>query len=367
MEDFSEKIGDLKLKLRRLTDVFDVEKKKNKIIDLESKTQREDFWQDNEKAAKVSQELADAREAISEMGDFEKEMGDLEELVKISDESLQGELKNKIEHLEASIKKEEQKIFLSGKHDKGNAILSIYSGAGGQDAQDWATMILRMYQRYCERKGFLHKILSQSLGEPGGPDGRIGTKAVSLEIKGKYAYGFLKGEVGVHRLVRISPFSSQSLRHTSFALVEVLPEIEKEDEKEIKIKPDDLKIDFYNASGPGGQYVNKRETAVRITHLPTGIVVTCQSERFQGANRKNAEKMLFSKLYQLQQKTQKKELADIKGDKISASWGNQIRNYVLHPYKLVKDTRTDLENKHPEEVLDGKLDEFIEAEIKLKK
>jgi peptide chain release factor 2 len=298
---------------------------------------------------------------------FGKEVKDLEELAKISDESLQEELAGKIERLEVNLKKEEQKVFLSGKYDKGKAILSIYSGAGGQDAQDWATMLLRMYQRYCERKGFEHKILSQSFGEPGGPDGRIGTKAVSLEISGKYAYGFLKGEIGVHRLVRISPFSSQSLRHTSFALVEVLPELEKEDEEDIKIKPEDLKIDFYNASGPGGQYVNKRETAVRITHLPTGIVVTCQSERYQGANRKNAEKMLFAKLYQIQQENQKKELSEIKGDKISASWGNQIRNYILHPYKLVKDQRTDIESKQPEEVLDGKLDEFIAAEIKLKK
>lgn len=295
-----------------------------------------------------------------------QEIKDLEELSKISDESLQEELLNKIKKLENSIKKQEQKIFLSGKYDKGNCILSIYSGAGGQDAQDWATMLLRMYQRYCERKGFGHKILSQSFGEPGGPDGRIGTKAVSLEIKGKYVFGFLKGENGVHRLVRISPFSAQSLRHTSFVLVEVLPELEQEDENDIKIKPEDLKIDFYNASGPGGQYVNKRETAVRITHLPTGIVVTCQSERYQGANRKTAEKMLFAKLYQIQQENQKKELSEIKGDKISASWGNQIRNYVLHPYKLVKDTRTELESKNPEDVLDGNLDEFIEAEVKLK-
>jgi peptide chain release factor 2 len=333
---------------------------------LESQTQREDFWQDNEKAAKISQELSDIKEEVLQAEFLEKEVRDLEDLAKISDESLQGELAKKILNLENSIKKEEQKIFLSGKYDKGNAILSIYSGAGGQDAQDWATMLLRMYQRYCERKDFAHKILSQSFGEPGGPDGRIGTKAVSLEIKGKYVFGFLKGETGVHRLVRISPFSAQSLRHTSFALVEVLPEIEQEDEKDIQIKPEDLKIDFYNASGPGGQYVNKRETAVRITHLPTGIVVTCQSERFQGANRKTAEKMLFAKLYQIQQENQKKKISEIKGDKVSASWGNQIRNYVLHPYKLVKDTRTELEIKNPEAILDGDLDELIEAEIKLK-
>lgn len=287
-------------------------------------------------------------------------------MAQISDEALQVELEKKISYLEEKIKKEEQKIFLSGKYDKGNVILSIYSGAGGQDAQDWATMLLRMYQRYSERKSFRTELLHQSFGEAGGPEGRIGTKSVTLEIKGQYVYGLLRKETGVHRLVRISPFSSQSLRHTSFALVEVLPEIEKEDEKEIEIKPEDLKIDFYRASGPGGQYVNKRETSVRITHLPTGIVVACQAERLQGDNRKLAMKMLVSKLYQLREETRQKELSKIKGEKISASWGNQIRSYVLHPYKLVKDLRTDVESANPDDVLDGSLDEFIEAEIQLK-
>jgi peptide chain release factor 2 len=267
--------------------------------------------------------------------------------------------------LEETLKKEERNIFLSGKYDKGNAIMSIYSGAGGQDAQDWTTMLLRMYQRYCERKRFKTGILNQSFGEAGGPEGRIGIKSVTLEIKGKYAYGLLKGEIGVHRLVRLSPFSAQSLRHTSFALVEILPEINSEDEKNIDIKPEDLKIDFYNASGPGGQYVNKRETAVRITHLPSGIVVTCQSERFQGANREKAMKLLLAKLYQLKQEDRKKRLSEIKGDKISASWGNQIRSYVLHPYRQVKDLRTDVEMTDTDGVLDGDLEKFIEAETKI--
>jgi peptide chain release factor 2 len=296
---------------------------------------------------------------------LKKEVSDLEEFAGMPDESLREELENKILSLEEKVKKEEQKVFLSGKYDKGNAILSIYSGAGGQDAQDWATMLLRMYQRYCERKSFKAVILSQSFGEAGGPDGRIGTKSVSLEIEGRYAYGFLRGEIGVHRLVRLSPFSSQSLRHTSFALVEVLPEIGKEEEKNMEIKPEDLKIDFYNSSGPGGQYVNKRETAVRITHIATGLVVTCQSERDQFQNRKKAMKLLMAKLYKLKEEQQKKEISEIRGDKISASWGNQIRNYVLHPYKLVKDTRTDVEVKNPEDILGGNLDQFIEAEIKI--
>ena len=273
------------------------------------------------------------------------------------------DLEKEIEKFEKKIKREEFRIFLFGKYDKGPAILSVYAGTGGQDSQDWATMLLRIYERYCAFKGFQTKVLHQSFGEAGGPEGRIGTKSVSLEIRGPYAYGLLKKETGVHRLVRISPFSAKQLRHTSFSLVEILPEIEKEDE--LEIKPDDLKIEFYRASGPGGQNVNKRETSVRITHLPTGIVVACQSERVQGGNRKKAMQMLFSKLYQLHQETRKKELSEIKGKKISASWGNQIRSYVLQPYKLVKDLRTGVETSDVEGVLNGDLDKFIEEEIKM--
>jgi len=225
-------------------------------------------------------------------------------------------------------------------------------------------MLLRMYERYFQRRGFTTKILQQSFGEAGGPEGRIGTKSVTLEIKGYLAYGFLKKENGVHRLVRISPFSSKHLRHTSFALVEVLPEI-KITETEIKIRPEDLKIEFYRASGPGGQYVNKRETSVRITHLPTKIQVSCQSERLQGDNRKRAMELLLSKLYQFYRESRETELEEIKGERISASWGNQIRSYVLHPYKLVKDLRTNIESSDTEGVLDGNLDKFIEVEIKL--
>ena len=259
--------------------------------------------------------------------------------------------------------KEEFRIFLSGKYDKGNAVLSIYAGAGGQDAQDWAAMLFRMYERYCQQKGFQIKMLHCSYGDPG-PEGRIGIKSVTLEIKGPYAYGLLKGEHGVHRLVRISPFSAQKLRHTSFALVEVLPQFDKELEKEIEIRPEDLKLETFRASGPGGQYVNRRESAVRITHLPTGITVSCQSERLQGENRRKAMEMLYTKLYQLKLEAQQKEIAKIKGEKISAGWGNQIRSYVLHPYKMVKDLRTNIETSDVERVLDGNLDKFIEAEIK---
>jgi len=292
----------------------------------------------------------------------------LKELEKISadDEKIGEEITERYQKIEGEIKKEEIKTFLSGKYDKNNAILQIFSGAGGIDAQDWSTILLRMYERYCATKGFQTKILHQSFGEAGGPEGRIGTKSATLEIKGNFAYGFLKKETGVHRLVRISPFSAQKLRHTSFALVEVLPELEKKEEEDIKIKSEDLKIEMFRASGPGGQYVNKRESAIRITHLPTGIVVSSQSERLQGQNRENAMKILYAKLSKLKEEKQKKEIKEIKGERVSASWGNQIRSYVLHPYKMVKDLRTGIETSKIDEVLDGGLEEFIEAELKIK-
>jgi len=262
------------------------------------------------------------------------------------------------------LESKEIEVFLSGKYDNVSAVLSIYAGAGGQDAQDWATMLLRMYLRYADRKGFAVKILHQSFGDVG-PEGRIGTKSVTVEIKGSLAYGLLKRENGVHRLVRISPFSAQSLRHTSFAMVEVMPEISKADEEEIKINPEDLKIETFRASGPGGQYVNRRESAIRITHMPTKITVSCQSERLQGQNRDTAMKLLYAKFFQLKERERIKELEKIKGKAVSIEWGNQIRSYVLHPYKMVKDSRTDMETSNTDAVLDGDLDQFIDEEIRL--
>ncbi len=270
------------------------------------------------------------------------------------------------EKIENKIKKLEFKTFLSGKYDKNNAILEIFSGAGGQDSQDWATMLLRMYERYCVKKGFKTVIIQQSFGDAGGPEGRIGIKSVTMEIKGSYAYGYLKKESGVHRLVRISPFNAQKLRQTSFAMVNILPEIEDDPSVSSgQVKPDDLKIDTFRAGGPGGQYVNKTESAIRITHIPTGIVVSSQSERLQGKNKENAMKVLRAKLFQLKEEGREKELKKIKGKQVSASWGNQIRSYVLHPYKMVKDLRTQYETSDTEGVLNGNIDEFIEAELKL--
>lgn len=306
-----------------------------------------DFWQNPEEAAKVQQEISGIKEEIEALEKIEIELQIAEDLDKT----------------EKELEKQELKTYLSGKYDKNNAILEIYSGAGGQDSQDWATMLLRMYERYCQQKGWSFSVLQQSFGDAGGPEGRIGTKSATAEIKGNYAYGFLKKETGVHRLVRQSPFNAQKLRQTSFATVNVLPEIGGKD-FEIEIKPDELKTDTFKASGPGGQYVNKTESAVRITHIPTGIVVSSQSERSQQKNKDNAMKILLAKLNQLKEEQQAKELKDIKGDKISASWGNQIRSYVLHPYKMVKDLRTQYETSDAEGVLHGDLENFITAELK---
>jgi len=320
-----------------------------------------DFWNDQVLATRTSQKVAELKEEIERLHGLQKELIDLEELQKMApDHDFSEDLKK----IQGDIDKEEFRLFLGGKYDKKNALLEIFSGAGGQDAQDWVAMLLRMYEKYCAKKGFRVAVLHQSFGDGGGPDGRIGVKSVTLEIKGKYAYGLLRREAGVHRLVRISPFSSQKLRHTSFALVDVLPEID-EDESQVEIKPDELRIDTFKSSGPGGQYVNKTESAVRITHLPTGLVVASQSERLQGKNKDNAMKILLAKLHQLKKDEHQKKLKEIKGDAISASWGNQIRSYVLHPYKMVKDLRTQYETSQAEEVLDGELDQFINEEIKL--
>lgn len=321
---------------------------------MESLAARPDFWGIPEQAAKISEELAETKRIVADIDDLEVELEMLAENATETD----------IAALFKKLEKKEVLAFLSGKYDRGNAVLTIHSGAGGQDAQDWGAMLLRMYSRYCERKGYRVTILHESFGD-GVTEGRVGYKEVSIYIKGPMVYGYLKKETGVHRLVRLSPFNAKHLRQTSFALVEVFPEFPKSELKNLDLRPDDLRIDFYRSSGPGGQYVNKRESAVRITHIPTGIFATCQTERIQGQNRDRAMELLKMKLFQMMQETRETELSEIKGERVSASWSNQIRNYVLDPYKLVKDTRTGVETSQVDEVLDGGLDEFVEAEIKL--
>lgn len=294
---------------------------------------------------------------------MKKEIDDLSDLARTDQEdksvNLREEVEKEYEKLKKEFKKLEFQLLFGEKNDVNNAILAVHAGTGGVDAMDWTQMLLRMYLRYCERKGFKTKIVDETFGS------EAGVKSAVVEISGKYAYGNLKSENGVHRLVRISPFDAEAMRHTSFALVEVIPEIAED--AEIEIKPEDLKIDTFRASGHGGQNIQKTESAVRITHLPTKITVVCQSERSQAQNKERALKILKSKLFQLSQAIAEAEKKQLRGEYSEAAWGNQIRSYVLQPYHLVKDHRTEYEEGDVDSVLDGKLDGFVGAYLKLKR
>lgn len=325
---------------KALLEKIDIEKKRLRFREIEALSTDPDFWKNPEKAAVL----------MKEMGSLQK---DIEALDKISELINKGEA----DGLDDLISRLETELYLSGKFDKGSAILSVHAGQGGVDAMDWAQMLSRMYSRYFEKKGFKAEIVEENKGE------EAGIKNITYFVEGENAYGYLKGEAGTHRLVRLSPFNSDKLRHTSFALVETLPAVD--DDFEIEIREDDLEWDFYRASSHGGQNVQKVSSAVRLTHKPSGIVVTCQTERYQNQNREYALKILKSKLALLEEEKRKKQEAEQKGEYKPASWGNQIRNYVLHPYKMVKDTRTKVETSDVEGVLDGNIDIFLDAELKL--
>lgn len=341
--------------------VFDFPKLKAEIKGLEAESKEPNFWDDAQHAGQIQKKLSDLQEEVDLWEGMKKELEELQELEKLaeSDTKLEREIEGRLKQLVVKYEKEEFRLFLSGKYDRNDAFLSIYAGAGGLDAQDWAEMLLRMYQRYFERKGYEYEISNISHGED------KGIKEASMKVSGLYAYGFLKGEAGVHRLVRISPYSTQKLRHTSFAAVDVAPYLPRED-KDFQIPQDDLRIDTYRSSGPGGQNVNRRDTAVRMTHIPTGISAISQSERSQVINRERALELLHSRLYMLKIKKRKETLEELKGEDMSIEWGSQIRSYVLHPYQIVKDHRTNIEISDVDAVLDGDLDEFIDAQIKTK-
>jgi peptide chain release factor 2 len=287
---------------------------------------------------------------------LENRVSDALELAGMEDEGIYAELDAEVTAIESELDRRELYAMLSGPYDDEDAILAIHAGAGVTDSQDWAEMLQRMYLRWAEARGFTAEILDYSEGE------EAGIKSATIAIDGDYAYGYLQSEKGVHRLVRLSPFDSANRRHTSFALVEILPQVETDDE--VEIKASDLRIDTYRSAGAGGQNVQKNETAIRITHLPTGLVVTCQNERSQMQNKENAMRVLRARLLDLKRQEQEAELAEIKGDYVKAEWGSQIRSYVLHPYQMVKDHRTDYETGNAQAVLDGDLDQFMEAYLR---
>jgi len=287
---------------------------------------------------------------------LENRLADARELVELNDPDLEEDLTKEIQALQQEIEKREFDAMLSGEYDRGDALLAIHAGAGGNDAQDWAEMVQRMYLRWAEKRGFDAETLDLTPGE------EAGIKSTTISISGLYAYGYLRSEKGVHRLVRISPFDSSNRRHTSFILVEILPQVE--DDESIKINPNDLRIDTFRSAGAGGQSVQKNDTAVRITHIPTGIVASCQNERSQTQNREMAMKVLKGRLLALQQQERKEKIEELRGEYQKAEWGSQIRSYVLHPYHMVKDHRTDFEMGNTEAVLDGELDPFIESYLR---
>lgn len=319
------------------------------------------FWDNLEEAQKITQKSTLLKNEIEEYHDIIKQYEDIQVMYELGEEEEEylQEAEDALAQFIANLDKMELRLLLGDKYDQSNAILSLHPGAGGTESQDWADMLLRMYTRWAERKNYTVEILDYLPGD------EAGIKSVTLLLKGENAYGYLKAEKGVHRLVRISPFDASGRRHTSFAAIDVLPEVTDESAAEVAIDPTEIKIDTYRAGGAGGQHVNKTDSAVRITHLPTGIVVQCQNERSQISNRIAAEKILKAKLLELKRQEQEKELANIRGEQQDIGWGSQIRSYVFHPYSLVKDHRTNIEMGNIYAVMDGEIDEFIEAYLRM--
>ena len=337
---------------------FDIEKKEEDLKKLEEQTKQINFWNDEKKAKKIFKEISSLKNITEPINKIKENLSNNLELLEIieNEDNLIENINIELKELKEKLTELEKFLLLNGKYDKGNCILEIHSGAGGTEACDWAMMLYRMYTRWCEKKNLKLKTLDYQEGE------EAGIKSCSIEISGENAYGYLKSEKGVHRLVRLSPFDSNNRRHTSFASVELTPEIEEVED--IKIDDQDLKIDVYRSSGCGGQGVNTTDSAVRITHLPTKIVVTCQNERSQIQNKEEAMKVLKSKLQVLEEQKREKELNNIKGEEKNIEFGSQIRSYVMHPYSMVKDHRTNIETSNTTKVLDGDIDLFIDAYLK---
>ncbi len=335
---------------------FDIALKEEELMKLEQESQDENFWKRKD-AQEVMEKISQIKKETDEINELKKDINSIQEFMELElEESMILDIKENIKEIKNTIEKIKINSLLNGEFDHNNAYMEIHSGAGGTESNDWANMLKRMYLRYFEKKGYKYEIISEQPGE------EVGIKGVTFKIKGINAFGYLKSETGVHRLVRISPFDSNKRRHTSFASVLVTPEINTN--IEIEIKENDIKIDVYRSSGAGGQSVNTTDSAVRITHLPTGIVVTCQNERSQIQNKEKAIDILKQKLYLLEREKVDKQLSNLKGSVMDVNFGSQIRNYVMHPYSLVKDLRTNVETSNVEKVLDGDIDIFIESYVK---
>lgn len=338
--------------------VFDLVGKQNQLSQLETEIEQPDFWNDSTAAQKVMKTVSNLRDEVEGWNKLKQQVRDLIDLAKLDDESLRTDLEIEIKKLESELEKRSFAAMLSGPFDHDDAILAIHAGAGGTDSQDWAEMLQRMYLRWIESRGFTAEILDMTPGE------EAGIKSVTIAVGGQYAFGYMRSEKGVHRLVRLSPFDAAHRRHTSFALVEVLPQVSM-DEADVDINPSDVKMDVFRSSGAGGQNVQKNATAVRLTHIPTGIVVTCQNERSQTQNREFAMRILRARLLELRRAEKDEERAVLRGEYTKAEWGSQIRSYVLHPYQMVKDHRTDFQMGNAQSVLDGDLDAFMEDYLKI--
>lgn len=338
---------------------FDRARLEREIHELECRMQEPGFWDDSKKAEEVTKKSKLIKDKIENYDKLKSQLDDIEvlkEIMEEDDEESANEIIETIKSIEAEIDDYNMKILLSGEYDKNNAIVTLHVGVGGTDANDWTEMLLRMYTRWCESKSYSVETIDLIAGD------EAGIKSVTLKVTGEYAYGYLKAEKGIHRLVRISPYNANGKRQTSFASMEVIPELTKE--QDITIRPEDLKVDTYRASGAGGQHINKTDSAVRITHIPTGIVVQCQNERSQLSNRETAMEMLKSKLVELKERAHKEKIEDLTGELKDMGWGSQIRSYVFHPYSMVKDHRTNVETSNVNGVMDGDIDMFINAFLK---
>ena len=362
LEDIKPRLGELQEKLDQMEQSLEVPAKEEKIAELEYKMGEPTFWDDAEEAQKINQELNDVKISVDKYKNLKTKFEDAQTLwemaVEDEDESLEDEINSDLDNVAEGLENLQLEVLLSGPYDANNAILTLHAGAGGTEAQDWTQMLLRMYGRWAERHGFTVETADLLPGD------EAGVKSATLFIKGHNAYGFLKSEKGIHRLVRISPFDANARRHTSFAACDIMPEID--DAVEVDINMADVRVDTYRASGAGGQHINKTSSAVRMTHEPTGIVVQCQNERSQLQNREQCLKMLRAKLFELEQEKKEKELAKLEGDQQKIEWGSQIRSYVFQPYTMVKDHRTNEETGNVQAVMGGDLDPFIRAYLSAK-